>query len=198
MSRLAVMIMAAGQSARFGGCKQLADVAGKPMLQRSIYTANQLCPGNVFVVSGGWHQALTEAFEKGDLADAQLLYSDDWQHGLGNSIARGVAALAADYEGILIMLADQVAVSASELQPFVFAYDPNHIICSLYQGRRGVPALFPRQCFTQLQQLSGDSGAKKLLYSGAFDIVEVPLPSAAIDIDQPEELRQFTATAVGV
>ena len=41
--RLAVLIMAAGESRRFGSCKLLADIDGKPMLQRSMELAIDQC-----------------------------------------------------------------------------------------------------------------------------------------------------------
>ena len=62
-----------------------------------------------------------------------------------------------------------------------------------YAGIVGPPALFPRRCFAALGGLRGDEGARVLLQRELDTLVRVPLPNAAIDIDEPEDLLQLEA-----
>jgi molybdenum cofactor cytidylyltransferase len=57
----------------------------------------------------------------------------------------------------------------------------------------GVPAIFPRTMFRELAQLRGDVGARALLRRNADRVVRVPMPSAAVDVDTPEDLLAISA-----
>ena len=191
MSRVATLIMAAGESSRFGGCKQLTRVNGQSLLQQSIDQAHAFCPGQVFVVSGAWQQEISAALESGNLKNAHFLYHPDWAQGLGSSIAHGVTALSEVVDSLLIVLADQIAVTTEDFFGLYGQFTGENIVCGLYAGRRGVPALFGRNNFWKLQTLHGDQGAKALLYDQQFHVVEYPLEHASIDIDTPEDLRMW-------
>ena len=55
------LILAAGSASRFGGCKQLADWQGQPLLATSIATARTLEPAQIFVVGGAFYPQLLQA-----------------------------------------------------------------------------------------------------------------------------------------
>jgi molybdenum cofactor cytidylyltransferase len=55
----------------------------------------------------------------------------------------------------------------------------------------GVPAIFPRSVFSDLASLRGDVGARVLLQRNPDRVVRVPMASAAIDIDTPEDLLEM-------
>ena len=55
----------------------------------------------------------------------------------------------------------------------------------------GVPAIFPRSAFLDLASLRGDVGARVLLHRNPDRVVRVPMASAAIDIDTPEDLLEM-------
>ncbi|MFV8782657.1 nucleotidyltransferase family protein [Microbulbifer sp. SA54] len=186
------MIMAAGASSRFDGCKLLADINGGPMLQHVISQVKGLVE-DTFVVSGAWEQSLSMARERGALGDVTLIYSQLWRQGLGHSIAAGVAELASLYDGILVLLGDQVAVSADDIQKLLANFAGKDIACAYYAGKRGVPAVFGRRCFDQLRRLSGDQGAKGVLYNPELRVATCDMPAAAIDIDTEAELSRWLA-----
>ena len=58
----------------------------------------------------------------------------------------------------------------------------------MYAGAVGVPAIFPRSRFRELAELRGDIGARMLLHRNPDRVVRVPMESAALDIDTPEDL----------
>lgn len=186
MSRIAALIPAAGASSRYGQCKQLVEVNGKGLLQHAVDSANGVAPGKVFVVTGAHHLGIAEAVH-----GASLIYNPHWQTGLGSSIACGVERIGADCDGILIMLADQVALCRRDLQNLCDGFNGGNIVCARYQGQRGVPALFCRESFSSLRGLKGERGAKSLLYAAHFQVAEVPMENASIDIDSPDDLRQW-------
>ena len=62
------------------------------------------------------------------------------------------------------------------------------IAASVYEQRVGVPAIFPRLCFSELADLRGDQGARMVLERNNYRLVRVPMSNAAIDLDTPEDL----------
>ncbi|WP_027859638.1 nucleotidyltransferase family protein [Marinobacterium jannaschii] len=193
--RLAALILAAGQSSRFGGCKQLAILGDSPLLQHSIDAAGAL-GGPVYVIGGRWQRELELAFARGSLKGARLIHSPDWQQGMGHSIASGVSQLEDHYDGILIMLSDQVALKAAAISSIAQQFSGENIVCSYYQARRGAPALFGRNAYAELCRLQGDKGARSLLNDPTRHIQVIDMPDAAIDIDTPQELAAFAATGL--
>jgi CTP:molybdopterin cytidylyltransferase MocA len=91
------------------------------------------------------------------------------------------------------MLVDQAAVTAEDLKRLVSAWrrQPEYIAAACYGATTGVPAIFPRSTFSDLRALRGDVGARVLLQRNPDRLVRVPMPSAAIDIDTPEDLLKL-------
>ncbi len=191
MSKMAALILAAGQGSRFGGCKQLIMIDDKPLLQHSIDIANKLCPGRVFAVSGAWHSEMSQAMENKEIKDVTLIVHSSWADGLGSSIARGVTFLSEGHDSILIFLADQIAIKTEDFIGLQSQFTGDNIVCGFYAGKRGVPAIFGRNRFESLSNLQGDHGAKALLYHPDAPVVEYPLALASIDIDTREDLDRW-------
>jgi molybdenum cofactor cytidylyltransferase len=61
------------------------------------------------------------------------------------------------------------------------------IVTSFYEGRKGVPAYFHKELFSELLQLKGDRGARDIIMKHGNESASVPFPLGAIDIDTPEE-----------
>ena len=194
--RLAALILAAGESSRFAGCKVLASIDGVPVLQRAIDLAESVLPGSVFVVSGAWHEAVQSAFDNGELAGATLLHNPRWQTGLSTSLAHGITVLAPDSDGVLVLLADQVALLPADLQALLKGFDGQRIHCGFYQGRRAVPAVFGRIFYPALMSLEGDQGARVLLNDPAMPIEVIDLPNAALDIDTRAQLADWQSNRI--
>jgi len=88
------------------------------------------------------------------------------------------------------MLADQAAVTTEDLRRLAGTWrrNPTAIVAAQYAGTLGVPAIFPRWCFRELNELRGDRGAQALLQRHVDRVVRLPMPSAELDIDRPEDL----------
>jgi len=185
--RYSAMIMAAGESRRFGGCKQLASFGNTTVLQHVVDVANSRFAGHVYAVTGRYHKDIAQQIQH-----AKFLYNPEWAEGLGKSIAIGVSHLAEQYDGILILLGDQVAIEPEHLDRFLQAFDNKQIICAYYNGSNGVPALFPRSHYHYLQRLNGAQGAKAVLNHPDILVKSLELTVAGFDIDTKEDLSGIT------
>ena len=95
---------------------------------------------------------------------------------------------------MLVLLGDQVGVTADDLKRLAAAWkgEESMIAASVYDQHVGVPAIFPRLCFSELAELRGDQGARTVLERNSYRLVRVPMPNAAIDLDTPEDLAALT------
>jgi len=121
---------------------------------------------------------------------ASISVNREWAEGIASSIRDGVAHIPTTSDGVLLMLADQAAVTTEDLRRLAGAWrrNPTAIVAAQYAGTLGVPAIFPRWCFRELNELRGDRGAQSLLQRHTDRVVRLAMPSAELDIDRPEDL----------
>jgi molybdenum cofactor cytidylyltransferase len=184
------VLLAAGSSSRFGSPKQLAAVGGRPMLVRVLDALLELEGRDAIAVVLG-----ANADRLGPLVrheSVNVVLNPDYAQGMAGSIRAGLAAAPADSRGVLIALADQVAVTSDDLRQLVICWQqrPDRIVAAQYTGTTGAPAIFPSELFGELAALQGDRGARALLSLHADRVVAVPMPSAALDVDTPADLAR--------
>lgn len=140
---IAKVILAAGQSSRFKGCKLIANVGfGQTMIERAVKTLQALDDSPVYVVTGAWHKEIEQALC--GYKNIQLIENKQWDKGLGGSIATAseVVSKINNYDGFLFMLCDQVQLQTQHLSELVkgFTQTPSRW-CADYGERLGVPAI---------------------------------------------------------
>jgi molybdenum cofactor cytidylyltransferase len=191
-SHIHVVVLAAGASTRFGSAKQLVRVNGRPLMHTVVSRAVELAGHSVTVVLGANAGELAPLLKH---TPATVAVNRDWSEGIASSIRAGVASAPSTTDGLLVVLADQIAVTTEDLRRLAGAWrrDTNSLACAQYAGNVGVPAIFPRWCFRELNELRGDRGAQRLLQRHVDRLVRLPMPSAEVDIDRPEDLLALEA-----
>ncbi len=186
------VVLAAGPSTRFGSAKQLVRVAGRPLLHTTVTRAAEVTGNALIVVLGAGAAELAPLLKH---SPGSIVVNHEWREGLASSIRAGVARLPASCSGVMLLLADQAAVTADDLKRLAGTWrkQPQYIAAARYAGTSGVPAIFPRSAFRDLAELRGDAGARGLLRRSADRVVRVPMPSAALDVDTPEDLLTLEA-----
>ena len=187
-----VLVLAAGASRRFGSHKQLVRINGRPMLHSAVSRAVEIGGHSVSVVLGANAGELAPLLRH---SPASVVINRDWDQGMASSIRAGVAQLSSVVDGLLVMLADQPAVSVEDLRRLVTAWrrQTDYVVAAQYSGTSGAPAIFPAWLFRELTELRGDRGAGVVIQRHADRLVRVPMPSAATDIDTPEDLLTIEA-----
>ena len=194
-SQLGIVILAAGEARRFGACKQLAEFQNKPLLQHVLDAALALPHKRLIVVTGKYDQEIKKAFEGGLVVGAEQVYNPDWPEGMSSSIRLGGQLLASDCDQILVLLSDQILVSADELHSLIDGTDRTGIACAGFSGTVGPPALFGSAFYPELLSLDAENGAKRILTNPKNHVRVVPMASAGWDIDTPEDLENLADVA---
>jgi molybdenum cofactor cytidylyltransferase len=196
---ISVLVLAAGQSTRFGAeNKLLAAITGKPLVAAVVdEVARANIKGGLFVVTGHQHDRIEAALAG---RDVHFVHNPDYAAGLSTSLKAGLAALPEAVNAVVICLGDMPRLDAAVIDRLIGAYDPlkgRLIIVPTHQGVRGNPLLWDRRYFAEMQKLTGDRGARSLLDLHAGTVAEVEAGSDAIfiDIDQPGDIAGLKITA---
>lgn len=189
--RIAVIVLAAGQSRRMGPQnKLLAPLNGKPMVAHAVDAALGSKASETLVVTGHDGEDVRKAV---GAAPVRFVDCPDAAGGLSHTLRAGLAALPADVTAAIICLGDMPYVNAKGIDALIDAFDPSNghsIVVTTYEGKRGNPVLWDRRYFAEMAEISGDVGARHLI--GAYDeaVLDVPAdsPHRLVDIDTPEAL----------
>lgn len=193
--RIAILILAAGQSSRMGGPnKLLAPIDGTPMVARvaTRLLASRARP--VVAVIGKDAEAVEAALGR---LPVERVRNPDFAQGLSSSLKRGIAALPDDVEGVAVCLGDMPLVTGRHIERLIAAFNPlegRAIIVPTRHGKRGNPVLWARRFFPEIAALAGDVGARHLIGEYAELVAEVEMEDEAVlvDIDTPDALAAFT------
>jgi molybdenum cofactor cytidylyltransferase len=193
-AELHVAILAAGASTRFGSPKQLVRIAGSPVLHELISSAAYVAGRSVTVVLGAHAREIAPALRQ---SAASVIVNREWQEGLASSIRVAVESAPPRCDGLMLLLADQVAVTADDLRHLYAAWKrhPILIAAALFDGAPGLPAIFPRWALPGLLELRGDRDPKQVIRRNADQLVRIPMPNASIDLDTPEDLLAIEQSA---
>jgi molybdenum cofactor cytidylyltransferase len=188
-----IVILAAGQSKRLGSPKQLLPFADRSLLSHSVDVALSTGCSPVIVVVGANKETVVA-----DIAgkNVQVVENESWQEGMASSLRIGlqhIQQLAPQHDGIIFMVCDQPFVTKSLLDCLITTQQSTGkaATASSYAGKLGTPALFHQTLWPQLQQLQGDTGARKLLMANPDEVAAVPFEAGATDIDTKEDYERL-------
>jgi molybdenum cofactor cytidylyltransferase len=188
LGRVGVVVLAAGESKRFGTPKQLLPWKGSSLLGHVVDVALASGAEPVVVVLG--HQADACRTALGG-RPVQVIVNPDWAQGQSTSVRTGLAALPANVSGALFALVDQPGVTPAVVNALIERHRATlaPVVWPEYQGRRGNPVLFDRDTFPHLMRLTGDTGGRPVLQAYAQDAERVPVadPGVLFDIDTPDD-----------
>jgi len=191
--RITAIVLAAGKSSRMGSNKLLADLKGKPLLRHSVESLKASSVHNIIVVTGNEPERVQSALAP---LDVTLVHNMNFAEGLSTSLKRGLAAVPAETDAVLVCLGDMPLIDAQTIDRLVAAFNvaEHRTICvPTFEGKRGNPVLWGRQHFITIDEIEGDQGARLLLDALSDEVVEVEVKTQAvlIDVDTPQALQDI-------
>lgn len=187
------IMLAAGTSSRMGRLKQLTSFGGVPMAKRTLDILAKSQVSRIVVVLGAQAEQVAAALGPWN-GRIQGVVNDQYQLGMGTSLARGVKALGLG-QPVLIALADLPMVSTELVDQLITSHQgiTSRIVAPTWQGRRGHPVIFGADYLPELGNLRGDQGAAGLLkrYAENLQLVPTDCPGVVADIDTPEQLARW-------
>lgn len=190
-----VILLAAGASSRLGRPKQLLRWEGEPLVRRAARAACGSRATRVIVVLGAYAPAVRRTLEG---MPVEVIEHPEWSQGQASSLRAGLAYLCGcepSIDAAIAMLCDQPLVTSELLDTLIGQHRDTGacIVASEYPSSgpgspfvRGVPALFHRSVFPDLEALHGDAGARRIIARYVSKITIVPFPGGAVDVDIPD------------
>lgn len=193
MRKVAILVLAAGASSRMQTPKQLLKIGDQTLLELVLEKAKALASLPIYCVLGANADLIQEEISTENVA---FIINKNHSKGLSTSIVAGINYLTKNapfVDCLLILLADQPDIDLQYLENLVqlSAENPTQIIASKYLKNVGVPAVFPKSFFSELQNLEGDFGAKEFLQQHKDQLICSNLTPSLIDLDTKEDYENY-------
>ena len=195
-SRVAGILLAAGEGSRLGQPKALVEIGGQRLADRGTWLLRAGGADPVVVVTGA-----APVEPPGALA----VYNPDWRTGMGSSLVAGLAALrsgaVADCTAAVIALADQPLVGPESVRRLIAAHAGGaraSIAVASYDGKPRNPVLIAREHWDEAAAMAtGDAGARPFLraHPELVTLVDCGDTGRPDDIDTPEDLARVAEAA---
>ena len=192
-SDIIVIVMAAGQSSRFGSDKRVAKLGnGETLLSSTLRTIQKTFSNNRVVI-----KPEDNAQSLGLTPTNQIIVSQRSHLGLGYSISDAFRQLCSDesvhhFRAAAVWLADLPWVSEETCNVLTKTATPDSIVQPLHQGNPGHPVVFGRKFWSELALLENDRGASPVIKKHSKRVIYVSLndPGVCTDVDYPDDLTK--------
>ena len=180
---VAAVILAAGESRRFGSPKQQALLNGRTLVQHVLQLAVKAGLDPVIAVVPEWFYPPQEGGSEVD-----WVRNSHPERGMSESLKIGFAGLPASVEAAVILLGDQPTLPVSSIEAILARRGERPIVAARSADHPTPPVLVERSHFGVVQQALGDRGLRDLLVARPELVASVKLPPID-DVDTPDQLR---------
>lgn len=169
-NRLALVLLAAGESRRFGGNKLLHELNGKPMYQYILEQIQGL-PSDMIgqkLLVTQYEDIRKEAETRGFLT----VENKNSRLGISHSLHLGLQALDDRADAVMFAVCDQPWLRQATIWKLITEWRQSGkgIACLGYQGEPGNPVIFSKRYYKELLELTGDTGGKRVLCRHMDDV----------------------------
>ena len=191
--RPTIVVPAAGRGSRFGGPQHKLEQAfdGGTVLGATIRHAIETQLPVVVVTTAALAELVGRQLATRDIV---VLSGGEAARGMGYSIAAGVAERSGA-PGWLVLPGDMPLVRPGTLLAVATALQEHAAVYAQYRGRRGHPVGFAAELYSELIQLDGDDGARRVLARYPAHGEEVDDPGVLLDVDTKADLEALKASA---
>lgn len=191
----ALVILAAGASARLGEPKVLARIAGRMVLEHLLAAGADLDDTAPLVVTGADHDAIAAAVPAG----VELLRNERWADGRTGGVLRAAARRAG--RDLVLAPADVPLVSRAVFGALADAWEAagspaRGWLAPRAGDRHGHPIVVGRALLADLAEAGAGSPLRRLR-AAADPLLDVPVDDPAVldDLDTPADLAALRARA---
>jgi molybdenum cofactor cytidylyltransferase len=189
---ISAVILAAGPSSRLGRPKQNLTYSGLTLLQHAISNVSHVAD-QVVVVLGADEEVIAKTITDKAVV---ILSNPRWLEGMASSIRLAVVHLMSSHtpvSHIICMVCDQPFVTSGFLEELkkTAVSDSYGIVATAYGDTVGVPVIFSAKYFSELIELTGDEGAKKVVMHHQDDLRLISYNKALIDINTEEDYKRL-------
>ena len=201
-TRVAGVLLAAGEGSRFGQPKALVELDGQTLAERGVTMLRTGGADPILMVTGA---------AQVNLERVQTVYNEQWRTGMGSSLraalralidaegtlGRPAATLAVDVGAVVVALADQPLIGTDAVARLIAAYRGGAgVAVACYDGKPRNPVLLAREHWPEvIAAATGDQGARAFLRARPelVTLVECGDTGSPDDIDTAADLDRVAA-----
>ncbi|MFC3149812.1 NTP transferase domain-containing protein [Litoribrevibacter euphylliae] len=202
MKNIGVVLLAAGQSRRFGSQKLMYPLKmdsqrdPQPMLGWTIESIRQVTDQLIVVADAAQNDLIDFLIA----SDVSYVLNTKASQGIGLSLATGIKDISDAWDGAMIALGDMPFIQPESYQALLARSLPNAIVIpevelASGEAKRGNPVVFGREFFDELVVLDEDKGGRDVIQHHQSSVITVRLDDSGLlqDIDQPDDLLNLSA-----
>ena len=192
-SSIAAIILAAGASTRMGQPKQLLPYKRRTLLSHVINCVIASSCRIVIVILGANSDKIEPQIAQFPII---IVKNSDWNKGISSSIGCGVNYIQEkklNINGVIFLTCDQPFISTKIIDQLIEANNLTNqsIIATHYEKTLGIPVLFSSSFFSELIELRGDNGAKKIINKYPELVKKIDFTQGKIDLDTVKDYQQL-------
>ena len=173
------ILLAAGQSKRMLGENKLTKcIQGVPLIKHSVKNILESSIQELIIVLGYQNEKIKKIIDKNK--KIKFIMNTNFESGISSSIKEGLKHLNKKSEAFFICLGDMPLINNRIYNEIIKQKNDNEIIIPTYKGEQGNPILFSRSMKKEIMNLHGDHGAKKLLKSNKYKILNIEVNDQSV------------------
>jgi molybdenum cofactor cytidylyltransferase len=190
------IILAAGESIRFGKPKQLLRLNNRYLIEWVLDAALGSRLKQILLVLGHEHQKILQALgTKAQHPRLHVVVNHQYRQGQSVSLQTGVLKIRDIFPSAMFLLGDQPLLE-SETIDFLLEqfWSSNKDICvPAHRGKRGNPTIFGQKFYSQLQKIQGDMGGRNIIERHPDRVLEVEIDNidCFFDIDTEKDYEKL-------
>lgn len=195
--KLELVMLAAGNSRRFGSNKLLYTVDGQPMYRHILSELEKI---QKQLESQGTQCSITVVTQYDEIAEdvrkrgISALYNLHPEEGISSSLRIGLRKNR-DADACLFTVSDQPWLRGETVLELIelFLREGKGIACVEHSGKTGNPCIFSRKYFGELMELEGDVGGKRVIRKHREDtaVLEVLDERELTDVDVAVRITKY-------
>lgn len=192
--KIGCVLMAAGDSRRFGENKLNRKVNGTSLIDRALHSIPAEKLYKTVVVT-----QYDEVIEKAHSLNFDTVKNIHPDYGISHTIELGLSKTD-DCDAVMFMVSDQPLLTKESVADMLDYFEDNsdYIVSMSYDKVRGNPCVFPSEFYDELRMLSEDNGGSSVirLHKDRLRLFEATFADELSDIDTKEDLRKLSNTEV--
>lgn len=192
---LRIIVMASGLSRRFGENKLLVEIDGKPMVHYVLENVSTILRKHPDIGTGIVVSSYDEILKTGKLLGLKGIQNRDPEKGQSESIKLGLGlpldAGEERREAAVFLTADQPWMAQNTLEKFLLEAVETEagFLCAINNNISGSPVSFDEKYYSELLQLQGDQGGKRVMNQYLEDVAYLEIDKKELkDVDLPQDL----------
>ena len=190
---ISCIVLAAGESKRFGSPKPLARVGAKTVLELIQEKLLLTEVSEVIVVLGYAAGAISPFIFKGP--HIRTVINKDYTCGQTSSFKTGLSCVDPKAQGIMLWPADMPLIEADTINELIkiFPKKSCQILVPTYQGRKGHPPIFSAQLKNELNSLKDDEPLSDVLHRHEAETFKLAVDDEGVvlSFNTPEEFNKL-------